>query len=315
MEKLTSEEISSKTIIYTILKAAMPVAEMIVSIIAMAVISKVFKDGFNIIGAAIWLVITVVAAFAIDFLVGYKFRAAHAAAVMDAVTVGMISEDMQSTANELVQFRFPSCNEYLGYRLKVVGALGQLQKKVNTFAEHRMNHPVFGKLISFAQTFIGMALSFTYDLILAYTFWRDGKPLHTSASDALAIYYYRWTSIVDGIIKVALMLMGIVAAAFFGVFAFTAPVFTQSFGSILAGGLMAAGCGVFAARAVKVFFESSYMIKCMPAYLEEAKYLELNDEEYGVVCRASSKFRKIYAIAAREPKDAPAPAAAQNRNE
>ena len=50
------------------------------------------------------------------------------------------------------------------------------------------------------------------------------------------------------------------------------------------------------------------MIKSMPAFLEEAKYMELNDEEYGVVCRESAKFKKIYAIAASEPKEAPAPA-------
>lgn len=308
MDRITSEEISRKTMIYTILKAAMPIAEMIVSLIAMSIITKVFKDGFNIIGAAIWLVITLVVAFIVDFMIGYKFRAAHAAAVMDAVTVGEISEDMKSMANELVQERFPSCNEYLGYRLKVTGALAQLQKKVNTFAEHRMNHPLFGKLISFAQIFIGMALSFTYDLILAYTFWRDGKPLNTSASDALAIYYYRWQSIVENIIKLAVMLIGIIVFVFLVVFAFMAPVFTQSYGSILAGGITACACGVFVARAVKVFFEGSYMIRIMPAFFEEAKYLELNDEEYGVVCRESNKYRKLFALAANEPKEAARPA-------
>ena len=308
MDRITSEEISRKTMIYTILKAAMPIAEMIVSLIAMSIITKVFKDDFNIIGAAIWLVITLVVAFIVDFMIGYKFRAAHAAAVMDAVTVGEISEDMKSMANELVQERFPSCNEYLGYRLKVTGALAQLQKKVNTFAEHRMNHPLFGKLISFAQIFIGMALSFTYDLILAYTFWRDGKPLNTSASDALAIYYYRWQSIVENIIKLAVMLIGIIVFVFLVVFAFMAPVFTQSYGSILAGGITACACGVFVARAVKVFFEGSYMIRIMPAFFEEAKYLELNDEEYGVVCRESNKYRKLFALAANEPKEAARPA-------
>lgn len=308
MDRITSEEISRKTMIYTILKAAMPIAEMIVSLIAMSIITKVFKDGFNIIGAAIWLVITLVVAFIVDFMIGYKFRAAHAAAVMDAVTVGEISEDMKSMANELVQERFPSCNEYLGYRLKVTGALAQLQKKVNTFAEHRMNHPLFGKLISFAQIFIGMALSFTYDLILAYTFWRDGKPLNTSASDALAIYYYRWQNIVENSIKLAVMLIGIIVFVFLVVFAFMAPVFTQSYGSILAGGITACACGVFVARAVKVFFEGSYMIRIMPAFFEEAKYLELNDEEYGVVCRESNKYRKLFALAANEPKEAARPA-------
>ncbi len=307
MEKLTSEEISNKTMGYTILKAAVPIAELVISLIAMAILTKVFKDGFNLIAAAIWLVITVAAAFMIDFMVGYKFRAAQVAAVMDAVTVGEISEDMKSMANELVQERFPSCNEYLGYRNRVVGALSQLQKKVNTFAEHRMKHPVFGKLIALAQVFIGRALSFTYDLILAYTFWRDGKPLNTSASDALAAYYYRWQSIVENIIKVALMLIGIIVFVFIVIFAFTAPVFTQSFGSILAGGLAAAACGVFVARAIKVFFESNYMIRMMPAFFEEAKYLELNDEEYGVVCRESSKYRKLYSMAANEPKQTAAP--------
>jgi len=309
MEKLTSEEISAKTMIFTIIKAAMPIAELIVSLIAMGIITKAAKDSFNIIGVLIWLVITVGASFLIDFLVGYKFRAAHAAAVMDAVSVGMLSDDMQSMANELVSFRFPSCNEYLGYRLKVVGAISQLQKKLNTFAENKMNKPGIGQLISIAQVFIGLVLGFTYDLILAYTFWRDGKPLYTSAADALAIYYYRWKSIVDNVLRLAVFLLIVMAVIFIIVFSLGAPVFTESFGrSILAGGFAAAACGVYICRAVLIFFESSLMIKSMPAFLEEAKYMELNDEEYGVVCRESAKFKKIYAIAASEPKEAPAPA-------
>ena len=99
------------------------------------------------------------------------------------------------------------------------------------------------------------------------------------------------------------------AVIFIIVFSLGAPVFTESFGrSILAGGFAAAACGVYICRAVLIFFESSLMIKSMPAFLEEAKYMELNDEEYGVVCRESAKFKKIYAIAASEPKEAPAPA-------
>ncbi len=309
MERLTNEEISAKTMIYTILKAAMPIAELIVSLIAMGIIVKASKDNFNIIGVLIWLAITIGASFLIDFLVGYKFRAAHAAAVMDAVSVGMLSDDMKSMANELVTFRFPSCNEYLGYRLKVTGAISQLQKKLNTFAENKMNKPVLGQLITIAQVFIGMALGFTYDLILAYTFWRDGKPLYTSAADALAIYYYRWKSIVENVIRLAIILIIAMVVIFITVGSLSAPVLTESFNrNILAGGFGAAACGLYVCRAVMVFFESTYMIRSMSPFLEEAKYMELNDEEYGVVCRESAKFKKIYAMAASEPKNAPAPA-------
>ena len=306
MEKLSHEQIYSKTMIFTILKAAMPVAQLIASLVAMKIIVSIGGGTLNIVGMLIWLVITIVIAFLIDFFVGYKFRAGHVAVVTDAVSVGMFADDMRGMANEMVQFRFPTCNDYLAYRLNVMSALNQLQKKVNTFAERKMSTPVLGQLISLAQVFIGMALSFTYDLILAYTFWRDGKPLYTSAADAAAIYYYSWKRIVDNVLYLAIMIIAVMVITFIGVFAFTAPLFTNSFGgSVLAGGCSSIACGVFVCRTVKVFFESTYMIRSMIPFFDEAKYAEITDEEYGIVCRESNNFRKLYAKAASEPKEAP----------
>ena len=194
-DKMNPDQVYNKTMGFIFLKALMPVVSLIICIIAMKILSAVFGGHIGLIGALIWIVIAVGVGFGVDFLVGYKFKAGHVAVVTDAVSVGMMPDDQKAMANETVTYRFPSCNEYFAYKMAVKGAMGQLQKNLNTFAERKMSHPVLGKLISFAQIFIGMSLSFSYDLVLFYTFFRDGKPLYTSAAEGVAIYYYCWKRI------------------------------------------------------------------------------------------------------------------------
>jgi len=307
-DKMSPEQVYNKTMGFICLKALMPIASLIVCIIAMKILSGVFGGHIGLIGALIWIVIAVGFGFGIDFFVGYKFKAGHVAVVTDAVSAGMMPDDQKAMANETVTYRFPSCNEYLAYKTAVKGAIGQLQKNLNTFAERKMGHPVLGKLISFAQIFIGMALSFSYDLVLFYTFFRDGKPLYTSAAEGVAIYYYCWKRIIENVMILAIEVMAIMAVVFFVFFAFGAAVLTPSFGNdALAGGLCAAGVAYFACITVKTFLDSRFMIRALFPFFDEARYAEITEEEYIMACRASAKFDKLYRKALSEPQNTPAP--------
>ena len=134
-DKMSPEQVYNKTMGFICLKALMPIASLIVCIIAMKILSGVFGGHIGLIGALIWIVIAVGFGFGIDFFVGYKFKAGHVAVVTDAVSAGMMPDDQKAMANETVTYRFPSCNEYLAYKTAVKGAIGQLQKNLNTFAE------------------------------------------------------------------------------------------------------------------------------------------------------------------------------------
>ena len=293
MDKLSSEKIFSKTSKFAFLRMLMPLGSMVFSLIVIKIISAIAGGEVGIVGTLIWLVLTIGFAFGIQFFLGYKFRASHVAVVTDAVSVGMIPDDMDGMAKESVEYRFPTCNEYFLYSRTVKSTIAQVQKDLNTYAEHKKETPVLGQLISLSQIFIGIALNFTYDLILAYTFWRDGKPLYNSAADGVAIYYNCWKRITRGVMFLALeIIVGMVVSfVFFG--AIGAAVLAPSYGP-LAGGLAGAAVGYFICSTAKVFIDSNLMIKTMTPFFEEAQYAEITDEEYGQLYKSSSKYAKLY---------------------
>ena len=309
MDKLSSEKIFSKTLKYVFFKMLIPIISLVVSLLSIKIISAItlqIRKGsenpdianaangeLEIIGTLIWIVITLGFAFGIQFFWGYKFRAAHAAIVTDAVSVGVFPDDMKGMAKESLEYRFPTCNDYFLYSRMVKKAIAQLQKDLNTYAENKMDNPVLGKLISFSQIFIGWALSYTYDLILGYTFWRDGKPLYTSAADGVAIYYNCWKRITRGVMFLAIeIIVGMVVTfVFFG--AIGAAVLAPSYGAI-AGGLAGAAVGYFICLAAKSCVDSNLMIKTMTPYFEEAQYAEITEDERGTIYRTSPKYAKLY---------------------
>lgn len=306
MEKHTPDEIFGKTFGFVFLKMLIPIASLVVSLIAMATISAIGGHKLGIIGAIIWAVITVVAYFAINLFLGYKGKAGHVAVVMDAVSFD-IPDEMFKTAKESVSYRFPSCNEYSSYERQMKGVIAQLQKHLNTFPERHMRKPVVAQLLQLLQVFIGMALGFASDLCLGYTFWRDGKPLNTSAADGAAIYYLCWRRIVENAIVLAVEIIVGMVVLFAFLFCIFAPILTANFGSVLAGGLGAVALGFFVCKAVKCFIDSKLMVTTMIPYFEEAQYVELNEDDYAAACEASPKFRVLYQKAMSEAAN-PVPA-------
>ena len=200
---------------------------------------------------------------------------------------------MKGMAKESLEYRFPTCNDYFLYSRMVKKAIAQLQKDLNTYAENKMDNPVLGKLISFSQIFIGWALSYTYDLILGYTFWRDGKPLYTSAADGVAIYYNCWKRITRGVMFLALEIIVGMSVTFVFCGAIGAAVLAPSYGA-LAGGLAGAAVGYFICSAAKSCVDSNFMIKTMTPYFEEAQYAEITEDERGTIYRTSPKYAKLY---------------------
>ena len=295
MDKLSPDKIFTKTFKYVFFKMLMPIASLVVSLISLKIISAIYKGEVGIIGTLIWLVITIGFGFGINFFWGYKFRASHVAVVTDAVSVGVLPEDMNAMAKEAVEYRFPTCNDYLAYKVAVKSAIMQLQKDLNTFAfaERKKSVPVLGQLISFAQIIVGFALSFTYDLILGYTFWRDGKPLYNSAADGLAIYYNCWKRIAQNVLFLALEIVVGMTVGFVFVGAIGAAVLAPTYGP-LAGGLAGAAVGFFLCKTAKIFIDSNLMIRTMFPFFEEAQYADITEEEYGSIYRSSPKYAKIY---------------------
>lgn len=300
MEKLSPGQIFNKTSVFVLLKIALSVVSFVISIIILSIVASITKNA--IIEIVIWLILTAAVTFAIDYFVGYIVKAGHVAAITDAVTVGMIPDDMLNVSRQTVQERFPTCNAYFAYRHTLNGTLNQVQKSVNVFGSRYAGNVIVRNLISFLQIFVGMALSFAGDCCLAYTFWRDGKGLYTSTADAIAVYFQCWKRILENALFIAVEIIVAVVLIFIFLFCIFAPCFTSIFDTnIMAGALGAASLGFFASYAVKsAIIDTYFMINVTVSFFEEAKYAELTDDEYAQVCRTSPKYRSLFAKAQSE---------------
>ncbi len=311
MDKLSSNQIFTKTIKYVGLRMAVPIASAIVSVIVLKIITGIVSGGegkfMNWLATLIWLVISLAVYAGINFFVGYRFHAGHMAIITDAVSVNMIPDDMGALAKESTTYRFPSGNEYLSYRMAVKGSIQQLQMQLNTFAENRLRVPVLGQLIRFCQWVIGHALSFTYDLVLCYTFWRDGKTLYTSAADGIAVYWDSWKRVFNNVMWLAILIICGMGLGFGLVFVIFATMLSTASGP-LAGGLAGALVGYFVCKAAKIVLDTNLTLKTLDAYFEEAQYADYNEEEYQNMCQYSKKYAKLYQKAINEAF-APAPMA------
>ena len=304
MDKLSPNQIFSKTIKYVVLRMAVPLVTAIISFIALKITTAIVTgdDGsgkMGIISTLIWLLITAAVYVGINLMVGYKFRAGHMAVITDAVSVNMIPADMSALAKESTDYRFPSGNEYFSYRNAVMRSIQQLQMQLNTFAENRLRVPVLGQLIRFAQFVIGHALSFTFDLVLCYTFWRDGKTLYTSAADGVAVYWDSWKRIANNVLFMAIYIIVGMALGFSLIFVLIAASVAPASGS-LAGALAGIVIGYLVCTAAKVIVDTNLTIKILDAYFEEAQYADYNAEEYENMCRYSKAYDKLYHKALNE---------------
>ena len=303
MNKLSPSQIFSKTIGYVFGRMAVPLASALFSAITMIIVTKIMvndeKPRLGIVGILIWAVITALVSVGLEFFVGYKYHAGQMAIITDAVSVNMIPDKMGELAKESTQYRFPSGNEYFSYRNSVRGAIMQLQYQLNTFAENRLRVPVLGQLIRICQFFIGHALSFAYDLVLCYTFWRDGKTLYASAADGIAVYWDSWKRMMRSIMIVAIMIIVGMATGFAFVFVIIAGLFSPSAGPV-AGGLVGIAVAALVCRAAKIFIDTNLTIRSLDAYFEEAQYADYNSEQYENMCQYSKKYDKLYRKAVNE---------------
>lgn len=297
-----------KTIKYVILRMVIPIAAAVASMIILKVFTGLSGGKTKIWLTAIWLVLSFVIYYALQFFVGFKFRAGQMAIITDAISVNMIPDDMGALAKESVEYRFPSGNEYLAYRRLVAGSLNQLSMQLNTFAENRLRVPVLGALIKFCYFVIAHALSFCYDFVLCYTFWRDGKTLFTSAADGVAVYWDSWKRMMNNVLILAIFIIVGMATGFAFIGVIVAVIFSPASGP-LAGGLAGIVVGYFFCLAAKVVLDTNLTLRSLDAYFEEAQYADYNSEEYENMCRYSKKYTKLYKKAVNEAF-APAPQSA-----
>lgn len=308
MEKLTPGQIFSKTGIFVLIKSALALVSFILSLVVLSIISVISGEGgFNIIGAAIWLAVSLVIAFAINYFIGYVFRAGHAAIVAEAIEKGFVPNAQVKIAKAAVSKRFITCNAYASHRTAVRGSVQQLQKSLNVFGIRFRGIPVLSQFISFIQLFVGLALSFVADCCLGYTIKRENEGLYKSTVNSVVAYYRNWPSLIDNGLTIAVGIIAVVVLVFFIVTSIFAAVFTAIYGNVLAGLMAAFAFSTFVVYVIKNAIIDSYlMISIMESFLQEAEYMDFTQDMYEELYRTSSKFAALYNKSRQEEDEAAA---------
>lgn len=224
---------------------------------------------------------------------GYLIKAAHIAVVSEAVTTGVIPENMVQVGKDMVKSRFATSNVYIVLDKLVGGAVKQLQKAVGSVGSLLGDIPGIGAIVNILQMFIGIALGYIDECCLGYTFYKKDEKAFKAGCDGVVIYFQNTkhllksavgtTAIVLGLSFVAWLIPFIIFGLIFG--AIGVP-FAWLFASLIA---------IIIAAAIKSAFIDSYMmVKTMVSYMSVAPSTQITFDIYDKLCKLSSKFKQLF---------------------
>lgn len=241
----------------------------------------------------IWYILTYGIFRAVMHYMGYLIKAAHIAVVSEAVTTGVIPENMVQVGKDMVKSRFATSNVYIVLDKLVGGAVKQLQKAVGSVGSLLGDIPGIGAIVNILQMFIGIALGYIDECCLGYTFYKKDEKAFKAGCDGVVIYFQNTkhllksavgtTAIVLGLSFVAWLIPFIIFGLIFG--AIGVP-FAWLFASLIA---------IIIAVAIKSAFIDSYMmVKTMVSYMSVAPSTQITFDIYDKLCKLSSKFKQLF---------------------
>lgn len=241
----------------------------------------------------IWYILTYGIFRAVMHYMGYLIKAAHIAVVSEAVTTGVIPENMVQVGKDMVKSRFATSNVYIVLDKLVGGAVKQLQKAVGSVGSLLGDIPGIGSIVNILQMFIGIALGYIDECCLGYTFYKKDEKAFKAGCDGVVIYFQNTkhllksavgtTAIVLGLSFVAWLIPFIIFGLIFG--AIGVP-FAWLFASLIA---------IIIAAAIKSAFIDSYMmVKTMVSYMSVAPSTQITFDIYDKLCKLSSKFKQLF---------------------
>lgn len=299
-------EIYGKTMKFVWLKLALGAAVTGIALVLLAIcmgLGSLFGGGGLYIMFLIWLVLVGgVYKLAMNYA-GYMLKAAHVAVITTAVTTGQIPDDMVESGKNMVKERFGTTNVYFVLDQMISGAVKQLQKIVGKVDDIFGNIPGVSTVVSFVQTFIGIALGYVDECCLGWTFLRKDESAFKAGCDGVVIYFQNAKHLLKNAIVTTLIVMVatfaswvipfVIALAIVGVF---------QIGAV--GTFVAIFIAILIAAVIKTAFIDSYMlVKMMVSYMEVAPQTEITFDLYEKLCRLSGKFKALFNKAQSETQN------------
>lgn len=288
-----------KTMKFVWMKLALGGATLLFSIISLAICTGLSALINNAIPFYAWALIACTVYVWVNRYVGYMIKAGHVAIVSTAVTTGSVPANQFEVAKEMVTERFATSNVYFVVDRLVSGAVSQLQKTLDTFDKILGNIPGVSLLVSFAKTFIGIALGYVDECCLGYTFVKKEQSAFKSAADGVVIYFQNWKTLLKDAAVTTVVVMVLTFFAWLLPFMLFAGLCT----AVGLSSTFAALLSIIVAVSVKSAFIDSYMmVKMMVSYMNVAPTTEITFDLYEKLCKLSGKFKELFNKGQQEQK-------------
>ena len=229
-----------------------------------------------------------------QYYIGYLLKAGHIAVVTHFVKTGSLPEDQFAFGKQAVKEKFATAAAYFAVDRLVAGAVRQINGTLNIVGSFLEKIPGMESLVSFAKSFVNIALGNLDECCMAYTFYHAEQSSFKSAADGVVIYFQNWKSILKDALKTAVIAVIVSGVAWFffmfGIFGILGVLGVPGMMGLLAALVLT----VMIMMVVKSSIMDSYTMVCMVcSYLRVAPTTEITFDLYDKLCRLSSKFKSL----------------------
>ena len=300
---MKASQIYAKTMKFVWIKLGLGALIAGISLVLLAIVVGISllanSGGLLLVLGLIWYILTYGVFRAVMHYMGYMIKAAHIAVVSEAVTTGVIPDNMVHVGKEMVKRRFAASNVYIVLDKLVGGAVKQLQRTVGSVGNLLSDVPGMSSIVNILQMFIGIALGYIDECCLGYTFYKKDDKAFKAGCDGVVIYFQNTkhllksavgtTAIVIGLSFVAWLVPFIIFGLLFGLFGMP---FAWLFSALVS---------IIVAAAIKSAFIDSYMmVKTMVAYMSVAPSTQITFDIYDKLSKLSGKFKELFTRAKQE---------------
>lgn len=243
----------------------------------------------------IWLVLSAAALGISQYYLGYLLKAGHIAVVTHLLTEGSLPEDPLQYGIDTVKKKFATAAAYFAVDRLVSGAVNQINSGLDIIGNALNKVPGMDSVMSFARSFVNIALGNVDECCLAYTFYREEQSAFKSAADGVVIYFQNWKTVLKDALKAAFVTLLLSAAAWLIVLVVAIALLGAAGIPGLHVFFVALMMAVMIALIVKSSVMDSYTMVCMVcSYMQVAPSTEITFDLYDKLCKLSSRFKNLF---------------------
>lgn len=248
--------------------------------------------GYSVIA---WIGLSIAGVGISQYYVGWLLKAGHIAAVTSLAATGSLAENPVEYGIKMVKKKFVTAAAYFAVDRLVSGAVKQINGGLDIVGNMLGKIPGMESLVSFAKSFVNIALGNVDECCLAYTFYKEEQPALKSAADGVVIYFQNWKNVLKDALKTAFISFIVSAVAGFmllfviiGILGITG---IPGFGVFLVACILTAMIVLIVKSAVM----DSYTMVCMVcSYMQTAPSAEISFDLYEKLCSLSAKFKSLF---------------------